>query len=61
MDFYGDGGRIDTNLGAAVDDGEGHGRSLSFTGTASCGFLKGSRGRVTAQAPNFRRMLRVSF
>jgi len=29
MDFYGDGGCLDAHLGAAVDDGEGHGRSLS--------------------------------
>ncbi len=28
VDFNSDGGRIHANLGAAVDDGEGHGRSL---------------------------------
>ncbi|MCY1178353.1 hypothetical protein D9M73_187000 [compost metagenome] len=29
MNFYGDGRRLHADLGAAVDDGEGHGRSLS--------------------------------
>jgi hypothetical protein len=29
MHFYGNGGRFHADLGAAVDDGEGHGRSLS--------------------------------
>ena len=41
--FDGDGGGFYTDLGAAVDDGEGHARSLNGR-AASCGFFKGRRG-----------------
>lgn len=40
-DFDGNGACIDADLGTAVEDGEGHGRSLNMTGEAtSCGFSR---------------------
>jgi hypothetical protein len=39
MHFDGDGRGFDADLGAAVDDGEGHARSLKEV-AASCGFSR---------------------
>lgn len=62
-DCDGNGARIYADLGAAVDYGEEHGRSLSMTGEAtSCGFSRvGARMgfHVAAAKANFRRTLLI--